>query len=253
MDPYLMPKKPDERQVLVLLDQADIQSFAYEDGASKLIEDTNCAVIPVPYPEDDPIINDMKKRHMFRKGVVLVQSPFDCSKYEDVSVARDVFPLDKQMFFSNICGWLGAKTVSVVQVEKHTTRRDRETKTEVKVAKVTNGRVDTKDVEINKLTQSITLNDVYTGAEPNIQEALTQATKTGLIHDPTVYALIKAREISGNTLMVRELELSLSSELERIIDLVFNLDVPSYVEVDFNYKSIVQTRSEYVLKLRVEF
>jgi len=253
MNSYMLPISADERQVIIVLNDADIQSLSYEEGAASLISDPNTAIVKCPYSTENEIVNQLKNRQLFRRGAVLIQNPFKRDQYEDVVESREMYSIEKHMHFSEICCLLGARTIRVKQIEKKYHKRTNETKVKVEVGRVVKGSVETNDQNISKIAKSLTLLDEYSGSEPNVTGAIAVAERTSLIHDRNVRSLINICQNKGNRIKKRELELSLSCETERILDIVSSLDVPAYVNVNAEYKTIVQIRMEYNMSLLIEW
>jgi len=91
------------------------------------------------------------------------------------------------------------------------------------------------------------------GSEPDIDYALKIARDSNLDNDASVISLIRTRENKANPIMSRTLELAISEETERVIDIVANLKIPAYISLDTHFKETVNTRMEYVLTVKISF
>lgn len=252
------PSDPSCRKAILVLQQHDIEKCAYEPGAAQALLDDEAYVLQFPIPirmQGEDVPSALQKIHaagLARRGVILVQSPFDPDKYEDASIASQRFALAKHMYFSKLCMHLGAKEVSVEQVELRTSTG---TETlDLKAARTgasAQGR-STSEV-LAKFSAQMSLRDEFAGSPADIDKAETLLRNTGLWSDLNMQNLLEMRRESSNQLLTRKLVLSLSSEAKSNLNVVGRLKVPAFVNLSADYDRVVHEQYDYTLTVLVRF
>lgn len=249
------PADSSARKVILVLQQHDLEKCAYEPGAGEALLDDEAYVLPFPLQKqkDQPIaLQNICDSDLVRPGVVLVQSPYDPDSYEDASLAPQKFALAKHMYFSNLCMLLGAKEVSVEQIDLHTHSK--------KLSINANGEIQGKEAkgglelaELEKLRTQMHLHDDFSGGSPDVQGAERLLRRIGLWSDPSMKNLVEMRREGGNQLLSRKIKLSLSSESKNNFNVIGRINLPKFVKLTADYARIVDEKYEYTLTIMVKF
>ncbi|UPL20480.1 hypothetical protein [Alcaligenes faecalis] len=249
------PDDPSSRKAILVLQQQDLEKCAYEPGAAQSLLDEEAYVLqfPVRLTDDMPIaLRNIVEANRVRPGAMLVQSPFDSDEYEEASLAPQRFALTKHMHFSTLCMHLGAKEVSVEQIDLRT--RTGKTSVNVKGERLgTTAQVSAEDEELEHFRAQLSLCDEFVGGPPDVAAAERLLRRTGLLADPNMRTLLEMRRDGTNQLLTRKLTLSLSSEAKSNFNVVGRLKVPAFVKLTAEYDRIIQEQHDYTLTVFVKF
>lgn len=251
------PSDPCNRKVILVLNQHDLEKCAYEVDAARALLDEEAYVLRFPVGiQDHPpaALQNLLDAGLARSGGMLVQSPYDADTYEDALLASQRFALAKHMYFSNLCMLLGAKEVSVDQVEV----RMRSSETTVDAGGKRHGvgaqvTAESKEKEKEKFQAQMNLRDEFEGGPPDVTAAERLLRRTGLWSDPNMRSLLEMRRDGSNQLKARKLVLSLSSEAERNLNVVARLNVPTCLSISGEYKRVIHEQYDYLLTVLVRF
>jgi len=248
------PPNPSNRRAILVLHHHDVERCTYEAEASQALLDEEAYVLqfPVCTQGEPPVaLQNLLDAGLARPGAMLVQSPYETDTYEDASLAPQRFALAKHMYFSTLCMYLGAKKVSVEQIELCT--RTGKTFFDVKASRLGgNAKISSESDELDRLRAQLNLCDEFTGGAPDTATAERLLRRTGLWSDPNMRSLIEMRRDSSNQLMTRRLVLSLSSEASRNLKVIGRLKIPQFV-LQANYEKIAKEEYEYKLTVTVQF
>ena len=111
------PNEPHRRKTVLVLDQQDIDALRYEAGGADLLLNKDVYTLSSSLEESNPIVQDLIDSGLVQPGTVLIQSPFDKNVYENSIQAVERFALAKYLHFSTLCMNLGAREVTVEQIE----------------------------------------------------------------------------------------------------------------------------------------
>lgn len=249
------PRDPSSRKAILVLQQHDLEKCAYVPGAAQSLLDEEAYVLqfPVrPQGEVSTALQNIVDAGLARPGTVLVQSPFDSDAYEEASLAPQRFALAKHMYFSTLCMHLGAKEVSVEQIDLRT--RAGKTSVDVKGERLgASAQVSVEAEEIERFRAQMNLRDEFIGGPPDIAAADRLLRRTGLLADPNMRTLLEMRRDGLNQLLTRKLALSLSSEAKSNLNVVGRLKIPAFVRLSFEYDRVVREQHDYTLTVTVRF
>ena len=249
------PSDPSRRKAILVLQQHDVERCAYEPGAAQALLDDEAYVLQFPVlvqGEPPPALQNLLDAGLARPGGMLVQSPYDVDTYEDASLAPQRFALAKHMYFSTLCMRLGAKEVSVEQIDLRTSTG--KTTLDVKGERLgSSAQLTVESGELEKFRAQMHLRDEFAGGPPDIEGAEQVLRRTGLWCDPNMRTLIEMRRDSYNQLMTRKLVLSLSSEAKSNLNVVGRLNVPTFVKLSAEYDRVVREQHDYTLTVLVRF
>lgn len=249
------PDDPGSRKAILILQQHDLEKCAYEPGAAQSLLDEEAYILqsPVrPQGEVSTALRNIVDSGLARPGTMLVQSPFDPNTYEEASLAPQRFALAKHMYFSTLCMHLGAKEVSVEQIDLRT--RAGKTSVDVKGERLgASAQASIEAEEIESFRAQLNLRDEFAGGAPDFAAAERLLRRTGLLADPNMRTLLEMRRDGANQLLTRKLVLSLSSEAKSNLNVVGRLKVPSFVKLSVEYERVVKEQHDYTLTVIVRF
>lgn len=251
------PNEPGSRKAVLVLQQHDLEKCVYEPGAAQSLLDEEAHVLqfPVrPQGEMSTALRNIIDAGLARPGTILVQSPFDPDIYEEASLAHQRFALAKHMYFSTLCMHLGAKEVSVEQIDLRT--RSGKTSIDVKGDRPGVGSqasVKAEAEELERFRAQMNLLDEFIGGPPDVDAAERLLRRTGLLADPNMRTLLEMRRDGANQLRTRKLVLSLSSEARSNLNVVGRLKVPAFVRLSAEYDRVVKEQQDYTLTVVVRF
>jgi hypothetical protein len=249
------PHEAEARRAVLVLKELDIEMCSYEPGAAKALLDEEAYVLQFPVRvqgECHAALQNILDSGLARPGSMLVQSPYDADTYVEASQAPQSLALAKYMYFSTLCMHLGAKEVSVVQIDLRT--RTGKTSIDAKGERVgvgVEGSVERDELE--KIRSKISLSDEFTGGAPDIAASERLLKRTGLWSDSNMRALIEMRREGSNQLMSRKLLLHLSSEAKSNLNVVSRINVPACVQISADYKKATSEQHDYELTVFVRF
>ena len=249
------PDDPSSRKAILVLQQQDLEKCAYEPGAAQSLLDEEAYVLQFPVRlagDMSMALRNIVESNLARPGTMLVQSPFDPDVYEEASLAPQRFALAKHMYFSTLCMCLGAKEVSVEQIDLRT--RTGKTSVDVKGERLgTTAQISVEAEELERLRAQMSLRDEFVGGPPDVAAAEQLLRRTGLLADPNMRTLLEMRRDGANQLLTRKLTLSLSSEAKSNFNVVGRLKVPEFVKLTAEYDRILQEQHDYTLTVFVRF
>lgn len=251
------PDDPSSRKAVLVLQQHDLEKCAYEPDAAQSLLDEEAHVLqfPVrPQGEMSSALRNIIDAGLARPGTILVQSPFDPDVYEEACIAPQRFALAKHMHFSMLCMYLGAKEVSVEQIDLRT--RSGKTSIDVKGDRPGAGAqasVKAEAEELERFCAQMNLLDEFIGGPPDADAAERLLRRTGLWADPNMRTLLEMRRDGANQLRTRKLVLSLSSEARSNLNVVGRMKVPAFVRLSAEYDRVVKEQQDYTLTVVVRF
>lgn len=246
-----IPSSASRRRVIAVLDQHEIDDLSLK-GDVQLLNDPQAHVLAYPLTDsNDPVLNNILDAGLDRPNTILVQSPFDPEKYVDAAEAIDQFALEKHTLLSNFCQLLGAKKISVTQMERVTNGKVQEFSAEAGKL-IASGNVQGERTQTDSVSSQINLIDEYPGSEANIEEAELLLRSNRLLGDLNMKSLLQARRASGNPIKRRTLTVNLTTEASKNLKVAGNLNLP---ESNFSaeYKSSIKQDKEYKLTIEVLF
>ena len=246
------PANPHERRLVMVINETDIDKCIAEGKAQFLIDDqTYVMPYPVQVSENDPPVKKALAR-MARPGDILSQSPYNNDRYFDISNETVELAVDKYLVFSTICGILGARSVSIEQINYN----NREEKAEWKAGagyKQIGGSINGGKEKIEALRGGIKIDNVFPGGKPNINRAKEVLEINGLTMDQQFLSLIDARSYDENRIQKRKFELSLYNSFNSNLKIFAQLQIPQFIKGSMNYSKDVKETEEISVKILVEF
>lgn len=246
------PNEPHRRKTVLVLNQPEIDALEYRDGGAELLLNEEVYILPSSSKQSNSVVQGLFDSGLARSGAVLIQSPFDKDVYEDSKQAVERFALDKHLHFSTLCGLLGASKVTVEQIEHKNAEDKRTVSVEGNVlGRGVEGKIEND--ELTSFSNQLNLTDEFKGGSPNVLAAEELLKRTGLLGDANMRSLLEMCKNSNNQLISRNLRLNMTSEVQRNLNILTRLDIPSFVSLEVDYDRHVREQTEFTLTIKVEF
>ena len=222
-----LPAAPAQRRVVAILPEEDIESL-YDDDPSGLLHAHQVHLIAyepqMHDPDRYPELQGLELRGLLEPGNILVQNPYAPDEYCLQSDALNQFSLRKHFHLSALCKLLGAKSVSVIQVEVESENSSVAANIDAGGVSVS-GKASVERSVAEKLSKEMQLNDKFSGGEPDVQAARDYLSRNRLLADPNLESLVDMFSDNGNKIHERVLVFSASSEANK------NLSVCGKIEM----------------------
>ena len=252
-DDSTWPDEPHRRKTVLVLNQQDIDALRFEEGGADLLLNEQVYILPSSLKESNSVVQDLIDSGLVQPGAVLIQSPFDKNIYENSIQAVERFALAKYLHFSTLCMNLGAREVTVEQIELKNTEDRKIVSLQGGLSMKGTGDVKIKDKEVASFYDKLTLHDKFQGGSPDVQAAEEHLKRTGLSGDDAMRSLIDLRRNPNNLLTSRELRLNMTSEVKRNFNVLANLNMPAYLSLEAGYDRHVREQTEFTLTVKVDF
>ena len=245
------PEEPHRRKTVLVLNQTDIDALNYKEGGADLLLNDEVYILHSSLKESNPVVQDLIDSGLARPGAVLIQSPFDKNIYENSQQAVERFALDKYMLFSELCGLLGAREVTVEEIERKNTE-GKETVSFRGSFFIGSTGVETENEDLASFCGKLSLHDKFQGGSPDVPAAKEHLRQNGLLGDHVMSSLINLRGNSNNPFTSRDIELNMTSEVKRNFKVLANLDL-SFLSLEAGYNRQVRENTEFILTVKVDF
>jgi len=248
------PLNANERRVILVLNEHDIEKCVLEPKAGRILIDDEAHILQYPLSdeEDIPALRNIIDANLVRPGAMLIQSPYDADVYEDAENATMQFSLAKQMYFSTICMHLGAKEVIVEQVDRRTNSGKVSLKVEGERLGI-GGQATVEDTELEIFRSLMSTKDEFKGGNPDIAAAECLLRRTRLIYNPNMRSLVEMRRCNSNQIVARKITLNLSSEAKTNLKIAGRIGVPEFINLSADYRKKIEETCEYTLTVEVRF
>lgn len=247
------PDEPHRRKTVLVLNQQDIDALRYEEGGADILLNEEMYILPSSLRQSNPVVQDLIDSGLVQPGAVLIQSPFDKDIYENSIQAVERFALAKYLHFSTLCMNLGAREVTVEQIELKNTEDRKIVPLQGVLSMKGTGDIKIEDKEVASFYDKLTLNDKFQGGPPDVQAAEEHLKRTGLSSDDAMRSLIDLHLNPNNLLTSRELRLNMTSEVKRNFNVLANLTIPAYLSLEAGYDRHVREETEFTLTVKVDF
>ncbi len=244
------PEEPHRRKTVLVLNQTDIDALNYKEGGADLLRNDEVYILHSSLKESNSVVQDLIDSGLARPGSVLIQSPFDKNRYENSQQAVERFALDKHLLFSELCGLLGAREVTVERIERKNTE-GKETVSFRSSFFIGSG-VETENEDLASFCGKLTLHDKFQGGSPDVPAAEEHLRESGLLGDTDMRSLIDLRRNPNNPLTSRDINLNMTSEIKSNFKVLANLDL-SFLSLEAGYDRQVREQTEFILRVKVDF
>ena len=239
----------------MVLNDHDIAKCEYEGTIKGLLnEESYILRAPVPETESMPLaLRNIIDARLASRGKLLVQSPFDRDLYEDASNALQRFSVAKHLLFSQVCMHLGAKTISVEQVNLRSEQGTSSLVFKAGNSPVVNAEVAAERAKLEKLLSVFSLRSEFKGGEVDIEAAQEVMRSNGLWGDSNMHALCEMRKNKRNLIKQHRVAMSLSRDVITNLAVAARLDVPRYLGISAEIDDACRRTDEYSIEAAVFF
>lgn len=245
-----MPRLPAKRRVLVVVDEHDRERLEYEGGGNVLL-DNESWVINAEDPPESEIVDGLDAMNLLVPGQVLVQNPYLPDRYVPLVNATADIAATKHHLFTAFCHLLGARRVSVVQVEVVT--EDGTTTFKAKGGRLGfGGDGSAKYDEVRRLGQQMQITAESSGGEPDLDAADAFLRRHRLAGDQHLASLLEMRRHPGNALKKHVVTLSLTDQAKTNLKVAAKLKAPTF-SFSADIERATSRSFEFNLTLEVEF
>ncbi|WP_062529106.1 hypothetical protein [Demequina rhizosphaerae] len=250
----VLPEDPRARRVVIALDQVDFDGIDMGDSRN-LLRRRDVAVVNVEDQQNlaGSLAGELIDAGVLTAGAVLAQNPYRNDDYLPVQESDQAFAIEKFMVVSHICQLLGAKSIEVLKVDEQERNSHWSAGAGVGV-KGTKVDATVKGEKAASLARRIELHDQFDGAEPNIELAIAALRSRNLTRERDLVALIDGRTGDHNLLKKRTLEMDLSTESRRLLDIALEVNVPVLpVSAKAALEKASSEKSHYLVRYVVDF
>ncbi|QTX22460.1 hypothetical protein [Comamonas aquatica] len=227
--------------------------------------DTKIITLPANSSEISELVSCMSSSDI-RAGEVMVRAP-----YIDQFIPLDAFTEDcaveKYRLWVQLCLALGAKSVSITNIEEITIESDAKSELSASIsgkAPLIEGEAGFKKTDSEQHRQArqsiMRLNAVAEGSEPNLVEAERILKRHGLQGDNMFRSIFDMRSVSSNRLTKQEFSLDLTSDIKKVMNASLKAKVKvmselysGRIEIDSVKKALEKGSSALKLSVTVEF
>ncbi|MGD1713185.1 hypothetical protein [Dapis sp. BLCC M172] len=256
-----LPEEPEKRRVIMVLSRQELSQLEIDaesdNSARELLLNRQVSLLDDSAKDDSSLIKKLRNSGLLNPGTILIQSPYDPSDYAEVSNASYSFAQAKCINFTNLCGLLGAKKITVEHMEMKSF--DKKTKVAAKADTSGGGaNVEVESYARDKMEKAIMIEEEYDPSEPNIEEARSFLMENQWLSDAHMKGLIFKRE-KGIRIKKHKFVLSLTEESQKNLKVAFSLNLPQNPSIPIVGKlnaNLEQTKKEtfdFSLEINVEF
>ena len=237
------------RKGIIVLNQSQINDCRRK-GLDDVIHNEDIQVLEFPVTGSQKTIQEIIRRRLDQPRTLLVQSPFENDKYEEVTQAREQFMLAKHLYFSRFCQLLGARKVYIKEI-RQTIDSKPKTWTAKGDAEGGRGEISAESNKLDAFKLKLTLKDIFEGGQSDLKAAKELLRQKNLDLDQTMAELFEIRQSNSNQLKSRDLYLDLSKEANRNLRVIG--EVTSFAKLGIGHESIFKEKLEYSLTIEVRF
>ena len=246
------PNEPYRRKAVLVLNQTDVDNLRLKKDGAELLLNDEIYILPYPPQQSIRVVQDLIDSGIARPGTVLIQSPFDRNIYQNSTQAVERFAMDKHIHFTTLCMYLGARKVTVEQIDFKNTMGKTTVSLEGESMGV-GGNVKIENEELDSFQSKLTLTDIFKGGSPDVPAARELLRQTGLSGDAYMRTLLDIRQNPNNPIKSRQLRLNMATETQRNLNVLANLNVPAYLSLEAGYDRHVREQTEFALTIKVDF
>lgn len=248
LDKEVPPKK---RKAILVISSHELDRLEYTPGGNELLLNEQVHLLVPSYVTTSNLEENLEQSGLLETGNLLIQSPYDSSDYVTLDKASSTFALTKYLHFTTLCGLLGAREVTVAQMEIKTLTGQQILKGSID-SRLTGGKVEEANGIFERIINKISLRSEFGGGEPDLEEAEAHLRKYQLLNDISMRSLIDQRR-GKNPIKSRELTLSLTEESEKNLQVITNIKVPVYAGLQAQIEQVKKEVCKLTFKIRVEF
>lgn len=237
-----------KRRVILILDPIQLEECEYEDNASEILYNKSLCIL-----SDDADIDNTPIQDIAETGALLIQNPFNKENYIPAEQATYIAATEKMLILSNLCGYLGAKEVIILnsKSDEHSSLENGAAKAGAIIKGMKAGYTNNSKYIS---TFSAQIKDKFNSENLilDTEKARQYLQKKGLGSDPIMNNLIEARE-SPNPIKEREFTIDFHEEISKNIDIFLKASLPSFLKLKANYSKILGSVTRESITFKVYF
>ncbi|NJN24020.1 MAG: hypothetical protein HC810_06000 [Acaryochloridaceae cyanobacterium RL_2_7] len=109
-----------KRKAILVVSPHELDRLEYTPEGSELLLSEQIHLLVPSYVTTSDLEEKLDGSGLLEPGTLLIQSPYDTSDYVMLDKASSTFALTKYLHFTTLCGLLGAREVTVEQIEVKT-------------------------------------------------------------------------------------------------------------------------------------
>lgn len=242
---------PRKRKAILVISPHELERLEYTPEANELLINEKVHLLVPSYGDTSDLEEKLDSNGLLEPGNLLIQSPYNNSDYVLLDRASSTFALTKYLHFTTLCGLLGAREVTVEQIEVKTLTGKQIFKGSLG-SSYADGKTDVTNRTFEEVRNNIKLQSKFGGSEPNVAEAEAHLLQYQLSNDISMKSLIDQRK-GKNPIKSRELTLSLSEESKRSLQVITDIKIPVYADLQMQIDQVKKEIYEFNLTIRVEF
>ena len=243
--------QPKNRKAILVISTDALDRLEYDPEGNELLLSEQIYLLESSYVTTSDLEEKLESGGLLEDGNLLIQSPYDNSEYVILDKAASTFALTKYLHFTTLCGLLGAKEVTVEQVEVKTLTGKQIFKGSID-SLYADGSIEAVNKTFEEIRNNIKLKSKFGGGDPSLEEAEAHLRQYQLLNDISMKSLIDQRR-GSNPIKSRELTLSLSEESKRNLQVVGDMKVPVYANLQAQIEKVSKEVYEFSLMIKVEF
>jgi hypothetical protein len=242
---------PKRRKAILVISEHESDRLEYTPGGNELLLSEQVHLLVPSYVTTGDLEEKLDSSGLLEPGSLLIQSPYDTSDYVILNKASSTFVLSKYLHFTTLCGLLGAREVTVEQIEVKTLTGKQIFKGSLD-SPYSDGKIEAINRIFEEIRNNIKLQSKFDGGEPDLEKAENHLRQYQLSNDISMKSLIDQRK-GKNPIKSRELTLSLSEESKRNLQVITDIKVPVYANLQAQIEQFRKEVYEFTLSIKVEF
>lgn len=242
---------PKKRKAILVISPHELDRLDYIPEGSELLLNEQVYLLVSSYVTTSNLEEKLDSSGLLEPGNLLIQSPYDTSDYVMLDKASPTFALTKYLHFTTLCGLLGAREVTVEQIEVKTLAGKQIFKGSID-SPYTDGSIEAANRTFEEIRNNIKLQSKFGGGEPSLEEAEAHLRQYHLLNDISMKSLIDQRK-GKNPIKSRKLTLSLSEESKKNLQVVADIRIPVYANLQAQVENVRKEVYEFTLTIGVEF
>jgi len=244
------------RKAIWVLKKKDIRRLEYEEGGNKILLNDELYILSLTDDLQGDLVNKLDKSGLLEPGNFLIQSPYDPSEYEVLDKASFNFVLAKYHLFTTLCGYLGAREVSIEQIEIKNSKGETKFQGSIETLPAT-GNLEGSQITYEDIRNNILLHSTFPGSSPDVEAAEAHLAQHRLLSDMSMKSLISQRK-GNNPIKSRTLTLNLSQESVSTLRVAAGIkippiNIPTCVNLNAQLTRAKEESYNFTLTMKVDF
>lgn len=245
----------ESRRGIIVVTRSQRDILRRDDQGIDIIEDPEILTLTFDPREDGGIVDNLRRHGLYRVGQVAIQSPYDAHIYSAPENALENFAREKALTFITLAKMLGARTVTVSNVQLVEAGQKTHVDGEVGLAAGALGATASSRLE-ERIESSLKGEHLFTGGDADFGAAEELMTRAALWGDPTFRHLVDLRR-GHNSLRRHEVVINGTHEATKNLDIGVRVSAPMsklrLAGLSGDFKQEVSHRYQVEIKSVVEF